>query len=64
MLEIMRGHSTNFISNQGEVKESELLMTKELKVFVMHIWIQKPNKMSLNIIAPSGERNGVYSSKY
>lgn len=24
----------------------------------MHIWIQKPNKMSLNIIAPSGEESG------
>ncbi|WP_097034085.1 S8 family peptidase [Clostridium tertium] len=52
------GHSTNFISNEGEVKNSELLMTKELKIFVMHIWIQKPNKMSLNIIAPSGEESG------
>ncbi|GAA0750065.1 S8 family peptidase [Clostridium sartagoforme] len=52
------GHATNFISNNGEIKTTELLMAKEMKIFTLHVWIQRPNKMALNIIAPSGEESG------
>ena len=52
------GHSTNFIRMAGEAGESELLITKEMKVFSLQVWINKPNKMSLNIIAPTGEESG------
>lgn len=52
------GHSTNFVGIVGESKESELLITKEIKVFTLQVWIKRPNKMSLNIIAPTGEESG------
>lgn len=52
------GHSTNFLLNIGDVKTSELLITKEMKVFDFEVWIRRPNKMSLNIIAPTGDESG------
>lgn len=52
------GHSTNFITIKGEEKESELLITREIKIFTLQVWVKKPNKMSLNIIAPTGEESG------
>lgn len=52
------GHATNFILNNGEIKTTELLISKEMKIFALHVWIQRPNKMALNIVAPSGEESG------
>lgn len=52
------GHSTNFLLNIGEIKTSELLITKEMKVFDFEVWVRRPNKMSLNIVAPTGDESG------
>lgn len=54
----VEGHSTNFISRQGEVKSSELLISKQINVFKLEVWIKSPNRMALNIISPNGEESG------
>lgn len=52
------GHSTNFLSFVGDVKTSELLIPRSIKTFSFQVWIRRPNKMSLNIIAPTGDESG------
>lgn len=52
------GHSTNFLSFVGDVKTSELLIPREIKAFGFEVWVRKPNKMSLNIVAPTGAESG------
>lgn len=53
------GHVTDFILNQGDSHEVELLISREIKIFKLYIWIQRPNRMSLNILAPTGEETGI-----
>lgn len=54
------GHFMEFIKNVNESKTAELVMPKEQKVFNMYIWVQKPNRMKLNIISPTGENSGEF----
>lgn len=41
----------------------ELRISKNMKRLEFYIWIRKPDKMSLNVIAPSGEEMGFFESK-
>lgn len=56
------GHALGFVKNVNDVYSSELQLTKGMKRFVLYIWIQKPNRMSLNITAPSGENSGEFNA--
>lgn len=57
------GHALSFISNVGEVSTVELNITKQMKILSFYIWVQKPDRMSLNIIDPAGEESGFISPK-
>lgn len=56
-------HSSGYINNIGEINTSELNITKELNNLSFRIWIRKPNKMSLNVISPSGQSTKFITSK-
>ncbi|WP_341480518.1 MULTISPECIES: S8 family serine peptidase [Clostridium] len=57
------GHATNYIQNIGEINTIELRVSKDMKRLEFYIWIKKPDKMSLNVVAPSGEEMGFFESK-
>ena len=57
------GHASNLIKNIGETDTVELNISKPMKSLEFYIWIQKPDKMSLNIIDPAGEETGFLNSK-
>lgn len=52
------GHVTEFVEGVGNIKSSELIISREIKYFSFQIWAQRPNKISLNIITPAGEESG------
>lgn len=49
------GHVSQIIDNPEKIDTSELLIPREIKRFAFYIWIQRPNRMVLNIISPTGE---------
>ena len=55
------GHVTGFIKDPNSVYTAELQISRGLKVFNLNIWVQKPNRMSMSIIAPSGESSGEFN---
>lgn len=56
------GHVLGKVKNVNDVYTVEFILTKSLKQFTIYIWIQKPNRMSLNIISPSGEDSGIFNA--
>ncbi|GAA0077787.1 hypothetical protein UT300005_21650 [Clostridium sp. CTA-5] len=57
------GHASGNIKNIGDTNKVELNISKEMKYFSFLIWIQKPDKMSLNVISPSGEESSFIQGK-
>lgn len=57
------GHVLEFVKNVGEIKNVELLVTRDMKKLEFYVWIQKPDEMALNVIDPSGEEMGFMISK-
>lgn len=57
------GHASSFIRNVGEVSTVELRVTKEMKILSFYIWVQRPDRMALNIIDPTGVEFGFISPK-
>ena len=57
------GHASSLIKNIGEIDTIDLNISKPMKSLEFYIWIQKPDKMSLNIIDPAGEETGFLNSK-
>lgn len=51
------GHTTGIIPNVGDIKSVELIIPKIMKYFSVKVWVKRPNKMSINIISPSGEES-------
>ena len=49
------GHASGYILNLGDIASIELRIPKVMKYFSFYIWIKKPNRMSLNVISPTGE---------
>ncbi|ADL51293.1 S8 family peptidase [Clostridium cellulovorans] len=58
-----QGHVTGNLKNVGDVQAIELRIPREMKSFSFFIWIQKPNRASINIISPTGEESKVIESK-
>lgn len=56
------GHFLGFIKNVNESMAVELTIPRELKRFELYIWVQKPNRMNLNIISPQGENSGIFKA--
>jgi subtilisin family serine protease len=51
------GHASGFIKNLGDIATIELKIPREIKYFSFEIWIQKPNKATLNVISPIEEES-------
>ncbi|ADL51827.1 S8 family peptidase [Clostridium cellulovorans] len=58
-----QGHVSGFLKGVGDMKAVELSIPVEIKTFTMYIWVQKPNRASLNVISPTGEESKVIQSK-
>ncbi|MGL5149701.1 MAG: S8 family peptidase [Clostridium sp.] len=50
------GHATGKLTYKGEVKTIELNIEKKVYDFAASIWIQSPDRISVNIVSPSGEK--------
>lgn len=55
------GHVTGFVKDTNSIYTAELQMSKGLKIFNLDVWVQKPNRMSMSIVAPSGENSGEFN---
>jgi len=49
------GHASGLIKQVGNVATIELKIPREIKYFSFIIWVEKPNRASLNVISPNGE---------
>lgn len=58
-----QGHASGFIQNVGDTKVIELRISKEMKYFLIYIWIRRPNSASINIISPTGEASSIIESR-
>ena len=58
-----QGHVTKFIKTVGDIQSVELKIPKEMKYFILHIWVQRPNRAALNVISPTGEASQFIDSK-
>ncbi|WP_252238734.1 S8 family peptidase [Clostridium sp. VAP51] len=57
------GHASGVIENIGEIDTMELNIPREMKNFSFQIWVKRPNKMSLNVISPTGEESSFIQAK-
>lgn len=57
------GHVTKYIKNVGDIDTVELRIPRTIELFEFYIWVQKPNRMSLSIVSPSGDEIGFFPSK-
>lgn len=58
-----QGHANGFLTKSGEVKTVELVIPREIRSFELYIWVQKPDRMFLNIISPTGDETGYFVSQ-
>jgi len=58
-----QGHASGNIKNIGDVQRVELNIPREIKNFSFYIWVQKPNRASINVISPTGEETQVIESR-
>jgi subtilisin family serine protease len=49
------GHASGNITQVKNVDTIELRIPREIKSFSFNIWVEKPNRLSLNVISPNGE---------
>lgn len=58
-----QGHVTRYIKGIGDIQSAELKIPKQFKLFKFYIWVEKPNRASLNVISPTGESSKFIQSK-
>ncbi|HCW54705.1 MAG TPA: peptidase S8 and S53 subtilisin kexin sedolisin [Clostridium sp.] len=58
-----QGHAVGFLKYKGDKSVQELKVPREVKMLTVDIWIQKPNKASVNIISPTDESSSIIVSK-
>lgn len=51
-------HTSGILANPGDFNNVQLYISPEQKNITIEVWITEPNKISLNIISPSGESTG------
>ena len=54
-----QGHARGLIDGVGEISTQEFRIPREMKNFSLNIWLQRPNRASINITSPTGEASGV-----
>lgn len=52
-----QGHASGYIKNVGDINTVELRIPSEMKYFTVNIWMQRPNRISLNVVSPTGEES-------
>ena len=55
-------HTSGILNNTGDFNNIQLFISPEQKDIIIEFWIAEPNRMSLNIISPSGESTGIIPS--
>lgn len=58
-----QGHASGFLAARGDVKSIPLNIPREIKYLSFYIWVQKPNRASLEVISPDGESSKVIEAK-
>jgi len=58
-----QGHASGFIKGVGDMQVVELKIPTEMKRFSFYIWVRKPNRISINVISPTGETSQLVESK-
>lgn len=58
-----QGHVSGFIPGVNEISTQEFRISRELKNFSFSIWLQSPNRASINITSPTGESSGIIISQ-
>ncbi|PRR81444.1 S8 family peptidase [Clostridium vincentii] len=58
-----QGHASGNIRNLGDRESIEIRIPKEITSFGFKVWVQKPNRASINIISPTGEDSKLIESK-
>ena len=57
-----QGHASGNIENIGDSKTIEINIPKIIKYLPIKVWVQMPNRASINIVSPTGESSKVISS--
>ena len=55
-------HTSGTLAKAGDFSNVQLFISPEQKDIIIEFWISEPNRMSLNIISPSGESTGIIPS--
>ncbi|MBD7912375.1 MULTISPECIES: S8 family peptidase [Clostridium] len=58
-----QGHASGTIVSVGDSKTVELRIPREMKQLGFRIVVQKPSRVSLRVISPTGESSTLYESK-
>lgn len=58
-----QGHASGYILAKDDVKTIPLNIPREIKFFRFYIWVTKPNRASVNVIAPDGEASKIIEAK-
>lgn len=55
-------HTSGILNNTGDFNNVQLFISPEQKDITVEFWISEPNRMSVDIISPSGESTGIIPS--
>jgi len=58
-----QGHASGYIKNVGDRNTIDIRIPREMRYFSFKIWVQKPNRASINVISPTGEESKLIESK-
>ncbi|WP_244835198.1 S8 family peptidase [Clostridium sp. BJN0001] len=58
-----QGHVVGYIKSSKDYSVEELKVPREVKSLKINIWLQKPNKASINIISPTDESSKIIKPK-
>lgn len=58
-----QGHASGVISSKGDRKTSSLNIPREINSLSFNVWVQKPNRASIEVISPDGETSKVIEAK-
>ena len=59
-----RNHSFSVIEGNGDFKETQLYIDEGQKFLMLDVWTRRPNRVSINIISPTGESSGVIAALF
>ena len=57
-----QGHTSGNITKKGESRTIELNIPRGIEYLPVKVWVRMPNKVSINVISPTGESSKVINS--